>query len=524
MFEGLLRKIKNLKMRNQIIFANIIFLATVILLVISAFYVQSKIFSYISSQSAELTESEQEKIQLKTIGKMLMRRIVLKHENVINHLASIQKCFSYIDYNNITIELQSPIAPCVSIQYLKGNDYFINYESFCYQANGINDSITLPINDTLVKSLHSTITLLSAYSMIFGLDIINLKEYFHIGARSNIQYLASYPVSYLVKSYNVLKRPWYLNHVQAFDQNPELNVTYTPPFNHFITQTLEVSICYSIKSKAKELIGVSKTQIRFDSYMIPQIPYNVLLLDMTGVVLFCNVDLNFNDSQKIYVFDEKITGFNKSDWFLIQENSQNENSNPLIFQHKLSNLSVYMVTFQLPNKEYIMIIYSNITTTQGIQQNIDEKNSQLAIIFMKMFLSHACFSALLMFLEFIVIVQIFAPIYKLTMEIKKYTLCVGNNVDKEIFKLIHKKPANNQFFTLQQKMLNIENLLNSNQNYKSKLCKIYESIQYNKKESPFKIKQIKKSALILEDQQKQFKQKIQTILKPLLNCNETINN
>ncbi|CAK92941.1 unnamed protein product (macronuclear) [Paramecium tetraurelia] len=511
-------------MRNQIILANILFLTIVILLPISAFYAQSKIFTYISSHSTELLQVQQDKSQLIIIGNMLMRRVALQHIKIINQLESISKSYNYFDYNNITIDLKYPLPACVPSAYLKGDDYFINYESFCYQANGLNDSITLPKNDTSVQSLHSTLTLLSGYSMIFGLDIVKLKEYFHIGAVSNIQYLATYPVSYLIKTYNVLKRPWYQNHVQAYSKNPDLNISYTPPFNHFLSQTLEVSICYSIKSKAKELIAVSKTQLRFDSYMIPQIPYNVFLLDNTGVVLYTNSDNYFNDSQSIYLYNQSITGFNKTDWLIIQENSLNNNQTPQIFYHKLSNQSVYLIAFQLPNQEYTLIIYSNITTTIEMQGRLDEKNQELNTIFMKMIVSNFSFSVFLMLLEFIVIVQIFAPIHRLTMEIRQHTLRVGNNINREIFKLINNKPVGNQFLILQQKMLNIENLLNGNQNNKSKICKIYEQIQYNKKERPFKVKQLRKATLDLKDDQHQLKQKIKNIIKLLFNHEETINN
>ncbi|CAD8196553.1 unnamed protein product [Paramecium pentaurelia] len=524
MFQTLLRTIRSLKMRNQIILANIIFLIIVISLPISAFYAQSKIFSYISTHSTELLQVKQDKTQLISIGKMLMRRVALQHIQVINNLASISNSYNYFEYNNITIELESPLAPCVPISYLIGDNYFINYESYCYQANGINDSITLPKNDTRIQSIHSTITLLSGYSMIFGLDIVRLKQYFHIGANSNIQYLATYPVSYLTKSYNVLKRPWYQNHVQAFAQNPDLNITYTPPFNHFLSQTLEVSICYSIKSQAKELIAVAKTQIRFDSYMIPQIPYNLLLLDKTGVILYSNIDQQFNDSQSIYVYDQSITGFNKTDWLIIQENSLRNNQTPQVFYHKLSNLSVYLITFQLPNQEYTLIIYSNITTTIEIQERLDEKNQELNVIFMKMILFQFSFSIFLMFLEFIVIVQIFAPIYRLTMEIRQHTLRVGNNINREIFKLINTQPVGNQFQTLKHKMLNIENLINGNQNNKSQICKIYEQIKYNKKEKPFRIKQLRNATQDLKDSQYQLKQKIKNIIKLLFINDETINN
>lgn len=64
---------------------------------------------------------------------------------------------------------------------------------------------------------------------------------------------------------------------------------------------------------------------------------------------------------------------------------------------------------------------------------------------MKMILFQFSFSIFLMFLEFIVIVRIFAPIYRLTMEIRQHTLRVGNNINREIFKLINTQPVGNQF-------------------------------------------------------------------------------
>lgn len=62
---------------------------------------------------------------------------------------------------------------------------------------------------------------------------------------------------------------------------------------------------------------------------------------------------------------------------------------------------------------------------------------------MKMIFFFFSFSIFLMFVEFIVIVQIFAPIYRLTMEIRQHTLKVGNNINREIFKLINNQPVGN---------------------------------------------------------------------------------
>jgi hypothetical protein len=51
-----------------------------------------------------------------------------------------------------------------------------------------------------------------------------------------------------------------------------------------------------------------------DKYLIPLIPYNVMIVDIEGKIIFNYLENGVSLNGTIYIHDQNYTGFNKSDW------------------------------------------------------------------------------------------------------------------------------------------------------------------------------------------------------------------
>ncbi|CAD8168538.1 unnamed protein product [Paramecium pentaurelia] len=514
MFAKIAQHFKSLTMKSQIILFNVITLVIVLSIVWINYYVQTEIFSAISSSSLIQILQVQDQDQIGFIAQNVAIIIELKFITVLQQIEQIKQFYNFFDIEKENIVNNYKMNPCISMKNFIQVKKEFQTPKFCYQAIGVPDYISIPQDEKEVLLLHEFISFLNHYSLVINVPFTGKLQ---IASISQTKYFAQFPSGLLFPSYDITQRFWYQNHLLKTEADSNTGFVFSPLNEAFASQTKEMSITNSIYKK-DQMIGIIKEGLLVNNQLIPAVPYNVLLLDQEGLVVYFNIEKLINKTDYFYIYDENITGFNKTDWEeMIQFSNQRERV-ILVLENKLQKEKVNIYSLEVLKNNFTLIVYTNITTkidSQNKSEAIREKSffNFTISLFVQIMLG---FIALIV--QIIVILVVFRPLKQFNSIIKQYTLSQGNNINSEIFKMINKKPQESDALsTLQNKILSFSQILSESQGRKCEMCKIWEAFSYNLNDPEFDFDLFKNQFKYLENGKQELNKKMLKIIKQGIN-------
>ncbi|CAD8161413.1 unnamed protein product [Paramecium pentaurelia] len=510
MIAKIVQKLRSLTMKSQIILFNVLTLVIVLQVVWINYYVQTQIFSSISFSSLYQILQKQDQDKIGFIAKNVALIIELKFLSILTQMEQIKEFYIFFEKEKENIVNNYKMDSCISIEDYINDNTSLYTPKFCYQAIGVPDYVTIPQNETGIQILHDFISFLNHYS--FSLDV-SFSGMIQISSVSKTKYFSQFPFCFLLPWFDITSLPWYQNHLLKTSENEKEGFIFSPLNDFFITKIKEMSITSSLYSDGN-MIGIIREGLIISDYLIPTVPYNVLLLDQDGLVVYFNIEQLRNKTDYFYIYDQNVTGFNKTDWEgMIQFSSQREKV-ILVLENKLQDEKVNVYSLQVLKNNFTLIVYTNITTKIDSQNQSTAIRETSFINFTISLFGQILLGFVAIILQIFVLLIVFKPLKQFNSIIKQYTLSQGNNVNSEIFKMIHKKTQESDALTtLQNKILNFSQILSERQGKKCDMCKIWESFAFNEKELQLDIDQIKNQFQILQNGMQEFEPKMLKIIK-----------
>ncbi|CAD8080270.1 unnamed protein product [Paramecium sonneborni] len=508
MFTLFLKKLRSLTMKSQIILFNLLTLILVLSVGWINYYVQTEIFSAISSNSLSQILQIQDQDQIGFLAQNLGLVIETKFMAVLQQMEQINHFYSFFQREKENLINYQQMDPCISINDFLKNNISFYVPKFCYQAIGVPDYISIPNSEKEVYILQDFLSLLNHYSLVLDRSLAGMIQ---VASVSKTKYFSQFPFCFLLPWFDITQLPWYQNHLLESGQNK--GFIFSPLNDFFITKIKEMSITSSIYHNG-QIIGIIREGLIINDYLIPIVPYNVLLLDHEGLVVYFNIEQLRNKTDYFYIYEENVTGFNKTDWKEMIQFSKKDDKIILVLENKLSQEKVNVYSLEVLKNNFTLVVYTNITT------KLDSQNKSAAIQEKSFFnFTISLFAQIILglaaiIIQIFVLIIVFRPLRQFSKIIKQYTLSQGNNINSQIFKMINKNSQRSDAVsTLQNKIINFSQTLFKSKERKCDMCKIWESFSYNLKESDFDLDQIKNQFLNLKNGQQEFNPKMLKIIK-----------
>ncbi|CAK80375.1 unnamed protein product (macronuclear) [Paramecium tetraurelia] len=469
------------------------------------YYVQTEIFSVISSSSLNQILQSQDQDQIGFIAQNIAIIVEFKFVTVLKQIESIKNFYSFFENEKQNIANNQKLNSCVSVQEFLNDKRLIQSQRFCYYAIGVPDYTTLPQNEEEVFILNDFISFLNHYSLVINVPFTGKLQ---IASISSTKYFAQFPSALLVPAYDITTRFWYKNHIDKTEADSNTGFVFSPLNDAFASQIKEMSITNSLY-KDNKMFGIIKEGLLVSNQLIPTVPYNVLLLDQDGLVVYFNMEQLINKTNYFYIYDQNITGFNQTDWEEMIQFSNQRDKVILVLENKLQKEKVNIYSLEVLKNNFTLVVYTNITTKIDYQSQSQVIRDKSFIHFTYSFFTQIFLGVIAIALQIIVLLVVFKPLKQFISIIKQYTLSQGNNINSEIFKMIHTKSQKQDALSnLQNKLLSFSQILTESQGRKCEMCKIWESFAYNENDPELEFDEFRNQFNFIQNERSEFGKKM----------------
>ncbi|CAK79942.1 unnamed protein product (macronuclear) [Paramecium tetraurelia] len=481
-FRNCLRK---QKMENQIIFGITAIMLISTIFIGIAFLIQNIVLFKMIQASSSIIFIRQENNSIQNLGQSIKQYFIRKHEQYIYRLNNINKLFQYYSDIELKLKKMDNLESCLYQDDV--NDNYIRYSAaqFCYQACGSSDHFTLPQDDQTIEIFNQTTQILNQFTISFPVTLESVLSYADL---SDTQFYSAYPLAYSVKGYQPKKRLWYTNHVQQMKLNPKSSFFYSPAFLVVHLKTYAISLTYTLQNSQKESIGIAQQLIQLIDSAIQDLPYNALIINKEGQLVLNAADFEYDSKNINYIYNQSLTGFNQSDWEFMQELSKNKSNlkncndfeNVYCLYDKLYNSTIILFTTQLKNENFTILLYTNFTMQQQVNEQMDLLQLGLVDVVYRICLEHLASIVIITVVSMLAVRMLFSPLKYLMNSIKNHILQIGNNLNRELFKMLHisKKKKVNTFSKLTFEILKFQDILNTVKTHRNPICYQIEKFQY----------------------------------------------
>ncbi|CAD8077324.1 unnamed protein product [Paramecium primaurelia] len=502
MGNSLLQAFRNLKMRSQIISLDIIILLIVLSIAGTAIYIEIKIFYYISERSLQNTLVNQDIKQISLTTHLMKHYIKEKHQIsilLVDHISSFL-------YHQTKIQDQVKFANSIDLCLLNDdnikNIYLKHTQKMCYSIYGKIELEEAMQKSTQILSLYNGLKLLEN----FGLELNKFyPDFLQFVDVTNISFNSFYPFGLHVPNYDLQNRPWYIDHIRKAKENPNQFYFFTDVYKMIVGDyNYYFSITQSLFDENKNISGIVKVMLTVDDMNLDHVKSNILLINKYGQVIYNQMEiLQINNSQVFYINNETITGFNDSDWKIIEDNalsnskkslSQHDDfSNCIILYNKYFKSYVQLRSEKFTKENFTLITYTNITSKKILEQQFKEAFIEseiwiLSAVFQIVLLGALSFSISICFINIIC-----RPLIEINRSISNHVLSVGNNINQMIFKILQqqKKRSSNIFSNLNDQIWSLYETLQIKQQKKCEQCMLIEKMFYHRRDNNLHINPIK---------------------------------
>ncbi|CAD8179878.1 unnamed protein product [Paramecium octaurelia] len=502
MANTLIQAFRNLKMRSQIISLDIMILLLVLSIAGIAIYVEIKIFYYISERSLQNTLVISDIKQISLTTHLMKHYIKEKHKISIllaDHISSFLHFYSKIQHE---VNFTKPIDPCYSFDQYIHNLQVEKTQKMCYSIYG-----NINLQDSLQKSpdiqqLYNGLRLLEDFGVELNKFYPDFMQFVDI---TDINFNVLYPLGYYVPNYNLSTRAWYVDHIKKAQEDPSQFYFFTDVYRMIVGDyNYYFSITQSLFNKDKQFIGILKMMQTIDDLNMQNTKSNIMLINKYGQVIYKEMENQefYNNSQVFYIYNETITGFNNSDWEIIEDQAisniktefenESEQYKCIILYNKFYKSSVHLRSEKFIKENFTLIIYTNITTKKNLEEQfeaafLESENWILIAACSILFLGALSISMSICYINIIC-----QPLIEINHKISNHVLSVGNNLNRQIFKiLLPQRKASNLYAKLNEQLWNLQDTIQIRQKKKCEQCILIEKMFYHRKDINLNCNQIK---------------------------------
>ncbi|CAK80247.1 unnamed protein product (macronuclear) [Paramecium tetraurelia] len=489
---------KNLRMSNQIIILNFFIILFAVFATIATAYVQQAIFfTYIQEFESALS-LKQEKAIVNNISRKLSLYIQLKNYQTILNLQHSQQM--------ITRFIQ------ISFKIVSRKRKFNKIILFIIQTSSAK---RYKQNNMIVKECYS-IKLLHYQLLSLNYLQVEKKIKYHLLMYQIIKYLL-----YSQKCTNLGKLQLYFrykNHIAQYQIQPSQDYYYSPIYLSARNFMPYFALTYSLIIN-QTLFGITTQLQEVSDKNIQNIPLSIFLVNSNGDIILSTLPTISQINLLITITNQTYTGFNKTDWELIQVNSKQKTSQESSFylENKLYNRIVFVNAVSFEKENLTLIVFKNVTYEIESGQKIQDQVDNMKIEMIKDLQIYLGISIFLVILTTTLIRYISAPLLNLIKVINIHIRKIGNNLNSELFKMSFKSQKQTDVFSsLTYQFLGLKELQSKRSERKNQICQQIEDIKYSFQYQEIDCSSIKESILLLPSQDLEDFRQNNSLLKPLL--------
>ncbi|CAD8160652.1 unnamed protein product [Paramecium octaurelia] len=509
MIRKLILWFKNLRMSNQIIILNFFIILFVVLATLATAYVQQAIFFSYIQEFEQALSLKQEKTAVNNISTKL--RLYIKQKNyqtILNLQHSQQMVYQFIQFQSDFQIHINQFQDCIEEEAIK-EDYIV------YNSDIICQTLQTKQYDSQGMLLNKTLSLLTPFTQLFTGGEQNKISFIDV---PNNQIFALFPKMYKYKNFIPSSRTWYQNHIAQYQIQPSQEYYYSPTylsarnFMPYYALTYSLIINQTLFGMTTQLLEVSDTNIQ-------NIPLSIFLVTSNGEVLLSTLPTISQINLLTTITNQSYTGFNQTDWELIQIHSKLKTSQETSFylENKLYNRTVFVNAVSFEKENLILIVFKNVTYELEIGQKIQDQVNKMKIEMIKELQIYLGISIFLVILTTSLIRYISAPLLNLIEVINIHIRKIGNNLNSELFKMSFKRQKQTDVFSsLTYQFLDLKELQSKRSERKNQICQQIEDIKYSFQYQEIDCSLIKESILLLPSQDLEDFRQNNSLLKPLL--------
>ncbi|CAD8150473.1 unnamed protein product [Paramecium octaurelia] len=492
MLNKLILWFKNLRMSNQIIIVNLLIIILAVLLVMTTGHIQQAIFfSYIQDVEQELT-LKQEKNLVNNISRELRLYIQQKNYQTILNLWHSQQMFYQLIQKQSQYQIKvNQFQDCVEQEEISEDNIIYNSDIFC-------QGLYTKQYDSQAILLNQTISLLIPFSQVFLGDEQNKISFIDVPKN---QIFAQYPRMYKYKNYDPSTRPWYMNHIAQYEINPNSEYFYSPIYISVRSFMPYFSLTYSLIINST-LFGITSQLQEIYDKNIQSIPMSIFLVNQNGDIILTTMPSISKTNMLITITNETYTGFNQSDWDLVQKNSKQKHAVETYFylENKIFKKPVFVNAFNFAKENLTLIVFKNMSYEIEIGEKLQGLVDTIKKSMIKEVQIYVGVCIFLLLLTTSLIRYISAPLLNLIQVINVHVKKIGNNLNSEIFKMaIKSRKQTDPYTSLACSFLGLKDLQTRGSESKNQICKSIDEIKYSFQYQETDCSKIKESILLLHN-------------------------
>ncbi|CAK67365.1 unnamed protein product (macronuclear) [Paramecium tetraurelia] len=481
-WQAIRKQFHNLRMRDQIFLVKICAFLISFILILSFYIVQKNVIIGIYENSSTIVLQRQDKKALNLLLPQLNYYLISKQYHRIQLLTSLGSLYSLLDHFHISEQSKDSLK----CETEKEKDFLFSIPQLCLTCYLCKDGNQLPQMQKY-QDLQKFSRLLSEYILLF--DTTQHNRIFYV-ATGDIQVGFIYPQVIYDWSFSPQSKNWFVNHLDKYQQEKDQKYFFSKLYFSGTQFIYKQTISYSLENQyTKALDAIAGTDFDAEDPDMQLIQANTYLLNQDGQIIYRKVNLNLPVTELNFIYEENKTGFNQTDW---NEIFNFANKNPSISNCQLDEKqilcrynSIYkkpikIVANQIPGN-FTLMMFTNASFEHVLQENFLELELLVQQANERAFYIQIIISCSLIFISMIIVIFIFRPILRVMTTAKIYIKKMGNNLDKEIFKLMNKKKKGNSVFNnLELQIINFSDILTKNQQQKGIICRQIEKYQYSK--------------------------------------------
>ncbi|CAD8062041.1 unnamed protein product [Paramecium primaurelia] len=348
MFSKLILWFKDLRMSNQIIIINFFIIIFAVFLVLVTAHIQQAIFFTYIQEVQQALSLKQEKSIVNNISKELRLYIQQKnYQTILNLWHSQQMVYQFIQKQAQYQIKVNQFQDCIEQEEIREDNIIYNSDIIC-------QGLFTKQYDNQAILLNKTLSLLSPFSQIFLGDEQNKISFIDV---PNNQIFAQYPRMYKYKDYIPNTRPWYKNHIDQYEINPNQQYYYSPIYTSVRSFMPYFSLTYSLIIN-QTLFGITSQLQEIYDKKIQSIPMSIFLVNQNGDIILTTMPSISQTNLLITIINETYTGFNQTDWDFIKKNSNQKISQETAFylENKIFNKTVFVNAFNFEKENLTLIV------------------------------------------------------------------------------------------------------------------------------------------------------------------------
>ncbi|KAM3135851.1 hypothetical protein pb186bvf_012104 [Paramecium bursaria] len=463
--------LEKLKLRTQIL----IFLVSMMILITLIIVLQHDIvlqrsFDLISITSRHILQRQID--QSLNTQSYFVNRIVSRQFHIQQRRGdSVNLIYRFLDLKGNESSIYKP-DPCASPQKINSLEY--NLTRVCFGVFNSTEQYSIPQGEQYFK-IAKLFSLVNQYSATIDSNSRKTNGRMYIFSDFEKGFASIYPTAVMIPQFPIQKTNWYQQQIQSGQIVSFSNLSFllTPPYS------LRMVITQSLLDKNLNFNGVIGIDLIFSEQRLEKINNNLLIINQYGQIVLANVDFNINASVANYIFNEKQSGFNQTDWVEIQKvlNGQQtyhqcQNGKYLCLFNSILQDDVQVIATKMQNG-FISIMLSRdyhklIDILHGFEKEFLFSNYQTIII-------QIVFGLIILIITLFAIFLLTKPINNIINIVKQYTMKYGNNISQDIFKENLFRSILNQVNTEFDIVITIIKQQATNKN---KQCRIQERFQF----------------------------------------------